>query len=64
MASLLSGNGREVAMEDLDLAEIVEQLLAAVRKLPSGQKRQDALKEVGLLRNRMCELLEKAAKSN
>jgi hypothetical protein len=48
----------------LDVAEIAEQLLAAVRRLPPGQKRQNALREVGLLRNRMCELLEKTAKSS
>jgi hypothetical protein len=34
-------------MEDLDLAEMAQQLLAAVRKLPPGQKRQNALKELG-----------------
>jgi hypothetical protein len=41
-------------MEDLE--DIVAQLLAAVRKMPPGRKRQDALKEIGLLRNRMCQL--------
>jgi hypothetical protein len=45
-------------MEDWDLAEMAEQLLAAVRNLPPGQKRQTALRDVGLLRNRMCQLLE------
>jgi hypothetical protein len=51
-------------MEDLDLAEMAQQLLAAVRKLPPGQKRQNALKELGLLRSRMCQLVERAAKSS
>jgi hypothetical protein len=50
-------------MEDLDLAEMAQQLLAAVRKLPPGQKRQNALKELGLLRSRTCQLVERAAKS-
>ena len=33
------------------------QLMAAVRKLPPGQQRQDALREIGTLRSRMYTLL-------
>jgi hypothetical protein len=51
----------EAAMEDLDLAEMAQQLLAAVRKLPPGQKRQNALIELGLLRSRMCQLVHSAS---
>jgi hypothetical protein len=42
-------------MEDLD--EMAAQLMAAVRNLPPGQQRQDALKEVGRIRSRMYALL-------
>jgi hypothetical protein len=42
-------------MEDLEA--MAAQLLAAVRCMPPGQKRQDALREIGILRNRMHALL-------
>jgi hypothetical protein len=40
-----------------DLKERAAQLLATVRNMPPGQKRQDALMELGRLRNRMYVLL-------
>jgi hypothetical protein len=48
-------------MEDLE--EMAARLLAAVREMPPGQRRQDALKEIGRLRSRMHELIQQAAKS-
>jgi len=41
-------------MEDLE--KMAAQLMAAVRKLPPGQQRQDALREIGRLRSRMVAL--------
>jgi hypothetical protein len=49
------------AMEDLD--KIAAQLTAAVRKMPPGHRRQDALREIGRLRSRMRALLRSTAKS-
>ena len=46
-----------------DLHDLANQLLDAARKLPPGQKRQNALREIGILRSRMCQLLGQAAKS-
>ena len=43
--------------DDLETAAV--QLMAAVRQLLPGQKRQDALKEIGRLRSRMYQLLER-----
>ena len=40
-----------------DLEETAARLMAAVRNLPPGQQRQDALKEVGRLRSQMYALL-------
>jgi hypothetical protein len=40
-----------------DLEETAARLMAAVRNLPLGQQRQDALKEIGRLRSRMYALL-------
>jgi hypothetical protein len=48
-------------MEDLE--KMAAQLLAAVREMPPGQRRQDALKEIGRLRSRMHHLPRQAAKS-
>ena len=48
-------------MDDLD--EIAAQLLDAVRKMPPGQKRQDALREIGSLRSRMHALLRSTSNS-
>jgi len=42
-------------MEELE--KMAAQLMAAVRKLPPGQQRQDALREIGTLRSRMYTLL-------
>jgi hypothetical protein len=42
-------------MEELE--RMAAQLMAAVRKLPPGQQRQDALREIGRLRSRMYALL-------
>jgi hypothetical protein len=42
-------------MEELE--KMAAQLMAAVRKLPPGQQRQDALREIGRLRSRMYALL-------
>ena len=42
-------------MEELE--KMAAQLMAAVRKLPPGQQRQDALREVGRLRSRTYGLL-------
>ena len=42
-------------MEELE--KMAAQLMAAVRKLPPGQQRQDALREIGKLRSRMYALL-------
>ena len=50
------------AMEDLD--QIAAQLTAAVRDMPPGHRRQDALREMGRLRSRMHALIRSAAKSN
>ena len=44
-----------------DLEKALAQLMAAVRQLPPGQQRQDALKEIGRLRGRVHELLERSA---
>ena len=49
------------AMDDLD--EMAAQLLDAVRKMPPGQKRQDALREIGRLRSRMHALLRSTSNS-
>jgi hypothetical protein len=49
-------------MEDLE--KIAAQLTAAVRKMPSGHRRQDALREIGRLRSRMHALLHSASKSD
>jgi hypothetical protein len=43
-----------------DLEETAARLMAAVRNLPPGPERQDALKEVGRLRSRMYGLLQQA----
>jgi len=43
-------------MEELE--KMAAQLMAAVRKLPPGQQRQDALREIGRLRSRMYALLQ------
>jgi hypothetical protein len=43
------------AVEDLE--KMTALLMTAVRNLPPGQQRQDAMKEAGRLRNRVCELL-------
>jgi hypothetical protein len=43
-----------------DFKETVAQLLAMARNMPPGQKRQDALIEIGRLRNRMYVLLRSA----
>jgi hypothetical protein len=48
-------------MEDLE--KMAAQHLAAVREMPPGQRRQDALKEIGRLRSRMHRLPRQAAKS-
>jgi hypothetical protein len=42
-----------------DLKETVAQLLATARNMPPGQKRQDALIEIGRLRNRAYLLLDR-----
>ena len=49
-------------MEDLD--QIAAQLTAAVRDIPPGHRRQDALREMGRLRSRMHALIRSATKSN
>ena len=49
------------AMEDLD--QIAAQLKAAVRDMPLGHRRQDALREMGRLRSRMHALIRSATKS-
>ena len=49
------------AVEDLE--KMAALLMTAVRNLPPGQQRQDAMKEVGRLRNRMYELLLSAGSS-
>jgi hypothetical protein len=46
-----------------DVKETVAQLLATARNMPPGQKRQDALIEIGRLRNRMYVLLRSAGQS-
>jgi hypothetical protein len=40
-----------------ELEKMAAQLMAAVRKLPPGQQRQDALREIGRLRSQMYTLL-------
>jgi hypothetical protein len=50
------------AMEDLD--QVAAQLTAAVLDMPPGDRRQDALREIGRLRSRMCALLRSATKSH
>ena len=45
--------------EDLDKTAV--QFLAVVRQLLPGQKGQDSLKEIGRLRSRMFQLLERSA---
>jgi hypothetical protein len=47
-----------------DFKETVAQLLAMARNMPPGQKRQDALIEIGRLRNRMYVLLRSADNRN
>jgi hypothetical protein len=49
-------------MEDLE--KIAAQLTAAVRKMPSGHRRQDVLREISRLRSRMHALLHSASKSD
>jgi hypothetical protein len=49
-------------MEDLE--KIAAQLAAAVRKMPSGHRRQDTLREISRLRSRMHALLHSASKSH
>ena len=49
------------AVEDLE--KTAAQLMTAVRNLPPGQQRQDAMKEIGRLRNRMYEMLRSAGSS-
>jgi hypothetical protein len=53
--------GAAVAVEGLE--KMAGQLMTAVRSLPPGQQRQDAMKEIGRLRNRMYELLRYAGSS-
>src|SRR3974390_331712 len=48
----------------LGLKETVAQLLATARNMPPGQKRQDALIEIGRLRNQMYLLLRSADNRN
>jgi hypothetical protein len=40
-----------------ELEKLAARLMAAVRNMPPGQQRQDALKEIGRLRFRMDTLL-------
>jgi hypothetical protein len=47
-------------MEDLE--KIAAELTAAVRKMPSGNRRQDVLREISRLRSRMHALLHSASK--
>jgi hypothetical protein len=42
-----------------ELAKLAAQLLAAVRDMPPGQKRQDALKEIGKLQVQLNGLQDK-----
>jgi hypothetical protein len=49
------------AMEDLD--QIAAELTAAVREMPPGHRRQDAMREIGRLRSRMHALLRSATES-
>jgi hypothetical protein len=44
-----------------DLEKTAAELMVAVRQLAPGQERQDALKEIGKLRSRMHQLLERSA---
>ena len=46
-----------------ELEKLVARLMAAVRNMPPGQQRQDALKEIGRLRFRMDALLRSASSS-
>ena len=55
LAGYFLANVAGAAMEDLE--KMAAQLMTAVRKLPPGQQRQDALREIGRLRGRMYALL-------
>jgi hypothetical protein len=46
-----------------EMEQLVAQLMAAVRSMPPGQQRQDALKEIGRLRFRMDKLLRTSGSS-
>jgi len=59
----LATSGKSRRRHSGDLKETVSQLLATARNMPPGQKRQDALIEIGRLRNRMYVLLRSAGKS-
>ena len=46
-----------------ELEKLAAHLMAAVRNMPPGQQRQDALKEIGRLRFRMGALLRSTSSS-
>jgi hypothetical protein len=56
----LSASGKSRRRHLKDLKEAVAQLLATARNIPPGQKRQDALIEIGRLRNQTYLLLRSA----
>ena len=53
--------GTRGAMDELE--QLAARLMAAVRSMPPGQQRQDALKEIGRLRFRMGALLRSTSSS-
>jgi hypothetical protein len=62
--SVRLATSRESRRRHLGLEETVAQLLATARNLPPGQKRQDALIEIGRLRNQTYLLLRSAPNRN
>jgi hypothetical protein len=60
----LASSGKSRRRQLGDLKETVAQLLTTARNMPPGQKRQDALIEIGKLRNRMYVLLRSADNRN
>jgi len=57
---LISSSVRSVALK---IDEAAAQLMATVRKMPSGERRQGILREVRRLRSRMHALLRSATES-
>ena len=60
----LATSGKSRRRQSGDLKETVAQLLATARNMPPGQKRQDALIEIGRLRNQTYLLLRSANNRN